>query len=166
MIMLCDVNKRTPILIFILSDGIVLHRCFASPFAVIMDVPATMNGYLNSGHVTLTCEVYGFLRSTNPLKWMDGEGNLLTNSAKYMIMSTTSSQPAVLVPSRTSTEGQRSTLTINQLSDGDEGNYTCVADGNSTTILLQVIPGSAPTTTMSSKSHHVKEIDTCLIGCG
>ena len=119
-------------------------------FAVIMDVPATMNGYLDSGQVTLTCEVYGFLQSTNPLKWLDGEGNLLSDSAKYTITHSASSRPSVLVSSRTRTEGQRLTLTINQLSKEDEGNYTCVADGNSTTTLLRVMPGSAPTTTCKS----------------
>ena len=105
-----------------------------------------VNGYMNTGEVTLTCEVYGFLRSTNPLRWLDGEGNPLADSAKYTITSSTSSRPAILVSSGSSTEGQRSTLTINQLSKEDEGNYTCVADGNSTTILLVVLPGTASTT--------------------
>ena len=64
-----------------------------------------------------------------------------------MITGSTTSQPALLTSNGTSVPGQRSTLTIRQLGEGDAGSYTCVADGNSSTVQLQVVPGTPPPST-------------------
>ena len=120
-----------------------------------IELPAMMIGYLDSMTVSLTCEVHGFLRSMTPPTWLDGKGNLVVNSSNYSVMSTTSSRPAALVSDSSAIQGQRSMFTILRLSEEDEGNYTCMVDGNSSTVQLLVVPGSPPTTTGRSCDSHV-----------
>ena len=43
-----------------------------------MDVPAAkVNGYLDEREVALTCEVHGFLQSTNPPVWQGQDGSII-----------------------------------------------------------------------------------------
>ena len=110
-----------------------------------MDLPDLVTGYLGEGHVVLTCDIHGFLRSTNlPIMWLGRDGSPInSNTPKYTIDIFDSSQTALL-PDGTSVPGVRSTLTINQLEVGDEGTYTCAVDGTSTTTQLTIVTGSIP----------------------
>ena len=110
-----------------------------------MDVPTRKTGYIDEGQVALTCEVYGFLRSTDPLIWLSKNGSEINSSSKYSITSSRSSQPTILTSDGSSIPGFSSTLTIRQLSEADKGNYTCVVDGNSSVVQLSVVAGPAPT---------------------
>ena len=117
-----------------------------------MDLADRVTGYLDKVQVELTCEVYGFRRSTNLPKWLGRDGNPIdsSNASKYVITSSTSSQPALLISHGASVPGLRSTLTIRQLEEGDAGGYICVADGNSSIVHLQVVPGTPPPSTSLS----------------
>ena len=115
--------------------------------AVIVDLPGQMIGYLDERRVVLTCEVHGFLRSTNPPTWLDRDGSPIdSNTPKYTIDISSSSRTAVLLSNGSRIPGWRSSLTINQLGMADEGTYTCMVGGNSTTVQLMVVAGSEPTT--------------------
>lgn len=97
--------------------------------------------------MVLTCDVHGFLRSTDPplIMWLGTDGSPINLSTpKYTIESS-------VVPDGTSVPGLRSTLAINQLEVGDEGTYTCVVDGTSTTTQLTIVAGSTPPVTSTSE---------------
>ena len=117
-----------------------------------MDLPDLVTGYLGEGRVVLTCDVHGFLRSTNlQIIWLGRDGSPInSNTPKYSIDISDSFRTALL-PDGTSVPGLRSTLTINQLEVGDEGTYTCVVDGTSTTTQLTIVTGSTPPVTSMSE---------------
>ena len=95
--------------------------------------------------MVLTCEIHGFLLSTNPPTWQRGDDSFInSSSAKYSIKNGTTSQSSVLISNGTRVSGLRSTLTIRQLSGEDEGNYSCVADGASSSLELTVAAGTSP----------------------
>ena len=118
-------------------------------YTVFVDLADRVTGYLDERQVELICKVHGFLRSTNLPTWLGRDGNPIdsSNSSKYMITNSTTLQPSLLISNGASVLGQRSTLTIKQLEEGDAGSYTCVADGNSSTVQLQVVPGTPPPST-------------------
>ena len=123
-----------------------------------MDLLDQVTGYLGEGRATLTCEVHGFLRSANPPTWLGRDGSPINSNAKYTIGISDLSRTAVLISNGSSVSGWRSTLTINQLEMGDEGPYTCMVDGNSTTTQLTVVAGSAPPP--SELSVHFQYLDS------
>ena len=118
-----------------------------------MDLPDQVTGYLDERRVVLTCEVHGFLRSTNPPTWLGSDGSPIdSNTLKYTIdISDSSTRIAVLLSNGSSVPGQRSILTINQLGMADEGTYTCIVDGNSFRTQLIVVAGSALPGTSTSE---------------
>ena len=120
---------------------------------MIVDLPGQVTGYLDERQVVLTCEVHGFLRSTNPPTWLGSDGSPIdSNTPKYTIdISDSSTRIAVLLSNGSSVPGQRSTLTINQLGMADEGTYTCIVDGNSSRTQPTVVAGSAPPGTSTSE---------------
>ena len=131
---------------------------------MIVDLPDQVTGYLDEGQVRLTCEVHGFLRSPNPPTWLDVRGSPIASTSKYRIALTdTTSPPAVLISNGSSVSGWRSTLIISQLGVGDEGTYTCMVDGNSTTAQLTVVAGTAPPVPSTSESCHLLVATTILL---
>ena len=116
---------------------------------VFVDLAERVTGYLDEGRVELTCEVHGFLRSTNLLTWLGRDGNPIDNSCpfKYIISSSITSKPALLISNGASVPGLRSTLTIRQLDGADAGSYTCVINGNSSTVQLLVVSDTSPPST-------------------
>ena len=109
-----------------------------------------MTGYVGEGQVVLTCEIHGFLLSTNPLTWWRGDDSFInSSSAKYSITTGNVSRSSVLISDGTRVSGLRSTLTIRQLSGEDEGSYSCVADGVSSSLELTVVAGTSPPPTTS-----------------
>ena len=113
-----------------------------------------MTGYLDERQVVLTCEVHGFLPSTNPPIWRLRESCTLSSSlSKFFIMTGTTTQPSVLISNVTRVSGLRSTLTIRQLSTKDEGSYSCVADGASSLVQLSVEVSRTPSDSPCEYEH-------------
>ena len=120
---------------------IILHN------AVIVNLPDQVTGYLDEGKVVLTCEVYGFLRSTDPPTWLKDNSPIDTTSPlKYQVnINRSTSQISFLIPNGSIVPSLRSTLTIKQLEEGDEGQYICMVEGNSSVVML-LIPKCSITT--------------------
>ncbi len=121
---------------------------------MIVDLPDQVTGYLNEGKVVLTCEVHGFLRSTDPPMWLNNNGSPIDFSRplKYQInVSSSTSQQSFLISNRSMVSSLRSTLTIKQLEEGDEGEYICMVKGNSSVTTLLVQNSTNPNPTMSCK---------------
>ena len=113
---------------------------------MIVDLSDQVTGYLDDKQVVLTCDVHGFLTSTDSPTWLDRDDNPINSSTPKHTINQISitSPPSVLLSNGSSVAGWRSTLIINQLGMADEGTYTCMADGNSATTQLKVVAGSAP----------------------
>ncbi len=115
---------------------------------MIVDLPDQVTGYLDEGKVVLTCEVHGFLRSTNPPTWLNSNGSLIDSShtLKYQVnVSRSTSQVSFLIYNGSIVSSLRSTLTIKQLEEGDEGQYTCMIKGNSSVVTLLIQNGTSIT---------------------
>jgi hypothetical protein len=123
----------------------------------VVDLPDQVTGYLDEGMVVLTCEVHGFLRSTDPPTWLNNNGSPidLSRPLKYQInISSSTSQLSLLISNGSIAFSLRSILTINQLEEGDEGEYICMVKGNSSVTTLLIQNGTSITTpnpTMSCK---------------
>ena len=106
---------------------------------MIVVLPDQVTGYLDEGQVMLTCEIHGFLRSTAPPMWLNNNSIPIDSSypMKYMVnLSTSTSQVHLLNSNGNIVPSLRSTLTIKQLEEGDEGQYTCMVEGNSSVVML------------------------------
>ena len=116
---------------------------------MIVDLLDQVTGYLDEGQVVLTCEVYGVIRSSDPMTWLSRDGSPIdeSNTPKYILDQMSITSPlSVLFFNGSSVPGQRSNLTINQLGIADQGTYTCMVDGNSATVQLTVVASPAPST--------------------
>ena len=106
---------------------------------MIVNLPSVI-GHLDDGTVTLTCDVRGFLRLATPPMWLNNNAGSPIDSScplKYRVnFSNFTSQ----LPSNGSIVVHilRSTLTINQLEVGDEGQYTCMIEGESSVAVLLI----------------------------
>ena len=108
---------------------------------VLVDLPGQVIGYLDEGQVVLTCEVYGFLRSTEPPTWLNSNGSPIDSSCplKYGVNhSDLASQVSTLLSNGSRVPSLRSTLIIKQLEGEDAGQYTCVVEGNSSVVTLLI----------------------------
>ena len=115
---------------------------------MIVDLPDQVTGFLDEGKVVLTCEVHGFLRSTDPPMWLKGNGipfNCLCPLKYQVTFSSLTSYLSFLIPNGSVVSGLRSTLTIKQLVEGDEGQYICMVEGNSSVATLLIQKGSITT---------------------
>ena len=115
---------------------------------MIVDLPDQVTGCLNEGKVVLTCEVHGLLRSTDRPAWLNNNGCPIdtTSPMKYQVnINRATSQVSFLIPNGSIVSGLRSTLTIKQLEEGDEGQYICMVEGNSSVATL-LIPKCSITT--------------------
>jgi hypothetical protein len=104
--------------------------------------------------MVLTCEVHGFLRSTDPPTWLNNNGSPIDSShpLKYQInISSSTSQLSFLIYNGSIVSSLRSTLTIKQLEEGDEGQYICMVKGNSSVTTLLIQNGSIINPAMSCK---------------
>ena len=116
--------------------------------AVFVDLPGQLVGYLDGGEVELTCEVHGVLRSTNPPTWLNSNGSTIDSSCplKYTVThSSLTSQLSILLSNGSKVPSLRSILIIKQLDEGDEGQYTCVVEGNSSVVALLIQTRSTTT---------------------
>ena len=107
--------------------------------------------------VQLTCEVFGYLRpGQDHSSWSRSEtGTPIQDGGKYTITQQTGSRPSQS-PDGTPTVGLVTVLTINQLDDGDMGNYTCSAVDITTPVMTALVvidpPTTDPPTTIGSSS--------------
>ena len=89
---------------------------------------------------TLSCELYGYLNSSLPtIVWTFG-GDQLTNNSVFTI-TTEDGGRMIQNGGNTPRPSVRSVLTINRPVATHEGTYICSADGDSKSIILQVIEG-------------------------
>ena len=87
-------------------------------------VVPTSEGFLGEGSAQLHCEMSGYASFSSLPTWTDGSGIVITDTTKYSI--TLGSGSNSLIYSNGSTGPSIvSTLTIGQLSIGDEGSYSC-----------------------------------------
>ena len=96
----------------------------------------------------LTCEIHGFLRSTALPMWLNGNGSPIDSSCplKYGVnYSISTSKLSMLISDGSVVPSLRSTLTIKQLEEGDEGQYICMVEGNSSVVTLVIQKGSITT---------------------
>ena len=98
--------------------------------------------------VQLSCEVFGYLRpGQDHPSWSRSEtGTPIQDGGKYTITQQTGSRPSQS-PGGTSTTGLVTVLTINQLDDGDTGNYNCSAVGITTPVMTALVVTLNPPTT-------------------
>ena len=101
--------------------------------------------------VDLTCEVFGYLRpgQDHPSWSWTETGTLIQGGGNYTITQQTGSRPSQS-PDGTSAIGLVTVLTINQLDDGDTGNYSCSAIGATTPVMTALVVTSDPPTTIGS----------------
>ncbi len=106
-----------------------------------------MRGYLQTGEVTLNCELHGYQSSLSPPVWLDLDGSVITASAKYTITSG-DGERTITFESGTTVPSQTLSLVIGTLSSADEGNYTCRGvSGAESVTQLTIVDGTAPLTT-------------------
>ena len=103
-----------------------------------------MTGYLDDGTVTLTCDVRGLLRLATPPMWLNNNAGSAIDSSCPLKYHVNFSNFTSQLPSNGSIVVHilRSTLTISQLEVGDEGQYTCMIEGESSVAVLRLIQRS------------------------
>ena len=83
-----------------------------------------VSGYLQTGEVTLTCELHGYQSSFSPPVWLNSEGVGISSSDKYTI-SYRDAENMIVLEDGTTLPSVVVSLTIHNLTSTDEGNYTC-----------------------------------------
>ena len=104
-------------------------------------------GYLQTGEVTLTCELHGYQSSLFPPVWLDLGGSEITACTKYTITSGEGGN-TIVFENGTAIPSVIVRLRIRDLSLADGGNYTCrgVGGGESVTQLVITEGTASPTT--------------------
>ena len=115
---------------------------------VIITAP-DVSGYLQTGEVTLTCELHGYQSSYSPPMWLNTRGSEITTSDKYTISSSDGVNTIVLEDG-TTLPSVIVSLTIHSLTSADKGNYTCRGTRGESVIRLTIHEGTAPPTTAPS----------------
>ena len=113
---------------------------------VIITAP-DVSGYLQTGEITLTCELHGYQSSFSPLMWLNTSGSEVTTSDKYTISSSDGVNTIVL-ENGTTLPSVVVSLTIHSLTSADEGDYTCHGNrGGESVSRLTIHEGTSPPTT-------------------
>ena len=103
-----------------------------------------VSGYLQTGEVTLTCELHGYQSSFSPPVWLNTSGSEITTSDKYTISSSDGVNTIVL-ENGTTLPSVVVSLTIHSLTSADEGDYTCRGSrGGESVSQLTIHEGTAP----------------------
>ncbi len=102
---------------------IIVNVIIFIPTELIITTP-DVNGYIQTGEVTLTCELHGYQSSLSPPVWLDLEGSEITTSTKYTITSG-EGRNTIVFENGTAIPSVIVSLTIRNLSLADAGTYTC-----------------------------------------
>ena len=106
-----------------------------------------VSGYLQTGEVTLTCELHGYQSSFSPPVWLNMNGSEITTSDKYTINSSVGVNTIVL-ENGTTLPSVIVSLTIHNLMLADNGSYICRGTREETVAQLTIhSEGTAPPTT-------------------
>ena len=110
-----------------------------------------VSGYLQTGVVTLTCELYGYQSSFSPPVWLNMNGSEITTSDKYTISSIScAGVNTIVLENGTTLPSVVASLTIHNLMLADNGSYTCNGSREQTVAQLTIdSEGTAPLTTPS-----------------
>ena len=84
--------------------------------------------------VTLSCKIYGYPRDSSPPVWTSTSDELQCGR----FTTTVTDVRPLNGSSISTTERVVSQLTINSVTMGDSGEYTCSVQGNSTTVTLSI----------------------------
>ncbi len=113
-------------------------------------------GYLQTGEVTLSCELHGYQLSLTPPVWLDLSGSATTTSPKCTVSTVSSGEGGrtIILEDGTTVPSMTVSLIIRDLSLADEGNYTCRGSNSQSVTQLFIVEGTAPppTTAVSSQS--------------
>ena len=108
-----------------------------------------VSGYLQTGEVTLTCELHGYQSSFSPPVWLNSSGSEITTSDKYTISSSDGVNTIVL-ENGTTLPSVVVSLTIHSLTSADEGDHTCRGTrGGESMSRLTIHEGTAPPITIT-----------------
>ena len=102
--------------------------------------------YLQTGEVTLTCELHGYQSSLSHPVWLDLGGSEITASTKYSVTSGSGGN-TIVFENGTAIPSVIVSLTIRDLSSADGGNYTCRGVRGESVTQLVIAEGTAPPTT-------------------
>ncbi len=105
-----------------------------------------VSGYLQTGEVTLNCELHGYQSSPTPPVWLDLSGSEISNSPKYTVSSGEGGR-TIILEDGTTVPSMTVSLVIRDLSLADEGNYMCRGPNSQSVTQLVIVEGTAPPTT-------------------
>ena len=102
-----------------------------------------VSGYLQTGEVTLTCELHGYQSSLSSPVWLNTNGSETNDSTKYTVSvcegnNTITLQNGTIVPSIILS------ITIHNLSLADGGAYTCRGVRGESVTQLTILEGTDP----------------------
>ncbi len=102
-----------------------------------------MRGYVQTGEVTLNCDLHGYQSSLYPPVWLDLSGSEITTSAKYTF-SIFEGPHKIILENGTTVPSIILSIIIHNISPADEGNYTCrgARGAESVTQLIIVLEGT------------------------
>ncbi len=109
-----------------------------------------VTGYLQTGEVSINCELHGYQSSLSPLAWLDLGGSEIKESDKYNL-SMSDGPHTIILENGTTVPSIILSITINNVSPADEGNYTCrsARGAESVTQLIIIEEGTIPTVSSS-----------------
>jgi len=125
----------------------------------ILEVESNVTGFASDGTVNITCAVYGYASFSGSPTWTRNGVAVSADETKYSI--SLGEESRLLIYSNGSIgPGLLSTLTINQLSSNDAGEYSCNLADLSRQVWLSVIVAAQTSTSDNPASDTTVEADT------
>ncbi|XP_064396410.1 uncharacterized protein LOC135343335 [Halichondria panicea] len=102
-----------------------------------------VSGYLQTGEVTLTCELHGYQSSLSPPVWLNTNGSETNDSTKYTV-SVCEGNNTIILQNGTVVPSIIFNITIHNLSSADGGTYTCRGVRGESVTQLTILEGTDP----------------------